>query len=67
MNNNIFHTIPAKCWGNISLTLEKAMVGDLGKSLWLGKYLVLFMEKIDLCVILECEPSFARRHHQTLT
>ena len=28
------------------------MVGDLGKSLWLEKYLVLFIEKRDLCVIL---------------
>ena len=30
-----------------SLTLEKAMVGDLGKSLWSKINLIQFSEKID--------------------
>ena len=47
MNNNIFQHNFQLCVGvTFSLTLEKATVGDLGKSLWLNKFLVLFLEKI---------------------
>ena len=39
MNNNIFqHNSSCVLGVTVSLTLEKAMVGDLGKSLCLKKY-----------------------------
>ena len=42
MNNNIFQHNFQLCVGvTFSLILAKAMVGDLGKSLWLNKFLVL--------------------------
>ena len=48
MNINIFqHNSNCVLGVTFSLTLEKAMVGDLGKSLWLNNKFNSVQEKID--------------------
>ena len=51
MNNNIFQHNFHLCVGvTFSLTLEKAMVGDLGESLWLNKFWFCSLRKYRPCV-----------------
>ena len=53
MNNNIFqHNSSCVLGVTFSLTLEKAMVGDLGKSLCLEKYWFCSLRKETLCHII---------------
>ena len=53
MNNNIFqHNSSCVLGVTFSLTLEKAMVGDLGKSLWLREIIGSVYGEKRPCVIL---------------
>ena len=54
MNNNIFqHNSSCVLGVTFSLTLEKAMVGDLGESLCLEKYWFCSLRRETLCHIIK--------------
>ena len=55
MNNNIFqHNSSCVLGVTFSLTLEKAMVGDLGESLCLEKYWFCSLRRETLCQCYIC-------------